>query len=144
MSDQTPDERLPFVTPGQNFLTSVVTLHLENQTYPGGSTVDNLSLFHASHNGPIGYLHLHQQGAGDINVTGFIPGYPFKPDFTQLIFVKNDGPNNVVLVEEGLTSLPQFRFNFGGGGNVTLPPSIIGASILLIYDPDLQRWEPGP
>jgi hypothetical protein len=132
---------------GWNAGMSSVMFNVHNFTHPGGSTQNDFVLRDPLDGEPVGYVHFHQSGGADVSYSGFVNPYPLATlaAHVPLLFIKNDGPNNIILLEEsGLSAAPN-RFNFGGGGNQTLPPATsFGASILLIYDPDLLRWQPGP
>lgn len=85
---------------------------------------------------PAGFTRF-QTGAAPANVSGLVPNNQNFPDHAILLFLINDGPQNVILQEENPLSRAENRFNFGGAGDQTMSPT---KSFPILYNPAAKRW----
>lgn len=139
MSDQSPRYGSTNFSGGVSLQTDVLWIHVVNFFGAGGDTINNLNSTDPDDGDPCGYLHFHVTGAGDLTVTGILP--PILQEGHGIFFlVKNeaDSVGNVIITEEDPASFPYARFDFNGGGPVTIPPNNLQ---IFIYDPDTKQWQ---
>jgi hypothetical protein len=122
---------------GLTFATCQLTLEFAPVFLHGGRN-DNVSLLTTEDVGsiqPIGFAAFQSPNPGPNSMSGMVPNQI--DNHGLFIFLFNQGPQDITLLEQDVNSRPECRFDFGGAGPQTLT---VGKSSPLLWNPLTQRW----
>lgn len=137
MSDQTYQAKSAITHAGLTLATCQLTLEFAPVNLHAGRN-DNVGLLVTEEGGsvqPLGFPTFVSPNPGPNSISGMVPNQI--DNHALFIFLFNQGPQDVTLLEEDINSLPDNRFDFGGGGPQTLTA---GKSTPIIWNPITHRW----